>query len=665
MDATLIWMLILAGAIVALLGAFLAVSEKELRKKRQELASLATKLSRGPTATVGTDSENNILKLERTNKDLQEQLSSMSGRLESTERELAESESGRSHLKNVDTEKRQLEISNQKLNDELADLRQQMNSALKRTDDSRFERAAYDEQLAKMASELNYAMEKLEQSETRIKELVSATDPSALSSAERSLTESRIEFEKNIKSLERELADSHEKLQAFDRVNRQLLDVEQRHEKVLLENRQLQQEITRWQERLADSEEAQRRLGIIRQQMDARSRGEIPDHQSQKQLENCVELLESQPSSRQAVQPGISLRSTASAGPSSMDGSEYIYGQAAGLDSVREYLELRRQNNEITGVNTDLRQSPDNRTAQLSNLLTSIRLHGSNPYEEQIDSLKDFTDLSETERHVIRDIFLARADEVQKRGRDEEMLRYRSWAKSIVYHTSFGIEETQDLAEHQAPENNRNFAKSSELTTIDTTPTQAADAMASNTEPASVPPGGIMSPARNVALGMGIGLALVLILIVQLFFGTSSEITVAADDPSTPPIFPADVIPNKQHSLETSRPTPSDGNLAQVEAVPPEGRLRPRADDVKTGVRNTAKEKGATANRSQNVWGAYTIVKPTPVFSEPSEDSAFITSLDPGTQVNVVAARQGWYEIRSKTGRPPGFIRQEAGSRNR
>ena len=146
------------------------------------------------------------------------------------------------------------------------------------------------------------------------------------------------------------------------------------------------------------------------------------------------------------------------------------------LDSVREYLELRRQNNEITGVNTDLRQSPDNRTAQLSNLLTSIRLHGSNPYKGQdFDSLKDFTDLSETKQHVIRDIFLARADEAQKRGRDEEMMRYQSWAKSIVYHTSFGIEETQDLAEHQAPENNRNFAKSSELTTIDTTPTRAAE----------------------------------------------------------------------------------------------------------------------------------------------------------------------------------------------
>src|ERR687897_3308858 len=115
MDGTLIWMLILAGAIVALLGAFLAISEKELRKKRRELASLAAKLSRGTTAAVGTGSENNIFKLESTNQNLQEQLSSMSGRLESTERELAELESVRSRLKKVETEKRELEICNQRL----------------------------------------------------------------------------------------------------------------------------------------------------------------------------------------------------------------------------------------------------------------------------------------------------------------------------------------------------------------------------------------------------------------------------------------------------------------------------------------------------------------------------------------------------------------------
>lgn len=382
----------------------------------------------------------------------------------------------------------------------------------------------------------------------------------------------------------------------------------------------------------------------------------MPDHQAQKQLENWVELLEIQPSNLQAAQPGMIVRSTASTGPSSMDGSAHIYGQTAGLDVVREYLEPRRYHNEITGGDTDLRRPPDNRAAKLSNLLAWIRLHGSNPHQEQIDSLKDLTDLSETERHVIRDIFLARADEAQKRGRDEEMLRYRNWAKSIVYRTSFGIEETQELAEYEAAEN---FAEIRELTpTID-------GATATNTQPASVASSSVISPARNVALGMGIGLGLVLILLVQLFFGTSSEITVAADDPSTPPISQKDVSPNKQHSLEMGRPAPDSGKAAPVEALRSEGRGRGKSDDVKTNVRNTAKETSATANRALSIWGMYTIVKPTQVFSEPNENSAFITSLDPGTQVNVVAARNGWYEIRSKTGRPPGFIRQEAGSRNR
>ena len=666
MDGTLSWMLILAGAIITFFSAFLAVSEKELRKKRRELASLAARFSRSTTVAVSNDLENTIFKLECTNKDLQEQLSSISDRLLSAESELAESESGRARLKNVDTQNRQLEISNQKLNEELTALRQQLNLAVKKNDESLFDTAAYDARLAKMASELNYAMEKLEQSEARIKQLASATDSSALSRAERALTESRLEFENKIKSLERELADSHEKLQAFETINRQLLDVEQRHEKALLENRQLQQEITRWQERLAESEDARRRLGIMRQQMDdARSRVQTAEQHSRQRTENWVELLEIEPSSHQAAQPGISLRSMASAAASSLENSEHIYGQSAGLDDAREYLEPRRHHDEMTGDNTDLRQSPDNRTEQLFNLLAAIRLHGCNHYQAQIASLKDLPDLAEGHRQVIRDIFLAQADEAQKLGRNEEMLRYRNWAKSIVYHVSFGSEEIQELTEHEAAESSRNFGEINNLTTIDPPLTRPADATANNTKAESIALSDGISPARNVALGMGIGLGLILLLLVQLFFNTSSEITVASDDAPTPPMVPTNVSPEKQHSREASRPAPSYENPASVEAVRSDGRVKARVDDVKTGVRNTAKELRTTPNRSQVLGGVYTIVKATPVFSSPSEDSAFITSLDPGTQVSVVDARQGWYEIRSKTGRPPGFIRQEAASRNR
>ena len=59
------------------------------------------------------------------------------------------------------------------------------------------------------------------------------------------------------------------------------------------------------------------------------------------------------------------------------------------------------------------------------------------------------------------------------------------------------------------------------------------------------------------------------------------------------------------------------------------------------------------------VQGQFQTVRPTQVFSGPSEDSALVANVDKGVKVNVVDSKDGWLEIRSKHGRPPGFIRQE------
>ncbi len=61
--------------------------------------------------------------------------------------------------------------------------------------------------------------------------------------------------------------------------------------------------------------------------------------------------------------------------------------------------------------------------------------------------------------------------------------------------------------------------------------------------------------------------------------------------------------------------------------------------------------------------GAFQTVRPTQVFSGPSEESEPIVNIAKGTKVNVVDSRDGWLEIRSKHGRPPGFIRQETAIR--
>jgi SH3 domain-containing protein len=88
--------------------------------------------------------------------------------------------------------------------------------------------------------------------------------------------------------------------------------------------------------------------------------------------------------------------------------------------------------------------------------------------------------------------------------------------------------------------------------------------------------------------------------------------------------------------------------------------------------RNTPSAPAATADEQDarpvsksstmaapRVQGTFQTVRATQVFSEPSEDSALVAELEKGVKINVVGSRDGWFEIRSKHGRPPGFVRQE------
>lgn len=60
--------------------------------------------------------------------------------------------------------------------------------------------------------------------------------------------------------------------------------------------------------------------------------------------------------------------------------------------------------------------------------------------------------------------------------------------------------------------------------------------------------------------------------------------------------------------------------------------------------------------------GAFKIIHPTELFTGPSEESALIATIGPGTKVNVVDSRLGWLEIRGQ-GRRSGFVRQESAVR--
>lgn len=111
-----------------------------------------------------------------------------------------------------------------------------------------------------------------------------------------------------------------------------------------------------------------------------------------------------------------------------------------------------------------------------------------------------------------------------------------------------------------------------------------------------------------------------------------------------------------------------DSSVAQNPAVelPPEtvkGELsvgkNPSGSDIQKQPPSPKKEQAP--RRASNVaTGSYEVIQTTNVHSLPKEDSDQVAVIEPGTKVHVVASRGNWLEIRSKHGRPPGFIKKEA-----
>jgi myosin heavy subunit len=65
----------------------------------------------------------------------------------------------------------------------------------------------------------------------------------------------------------------------------------------------------------------------------------------------------------------------------------------------------------------------------------------------------------------------------------------------------------------------------------------------------------------------------------------------------------------------------------------------------------------------KRIQGTFEITRPTQVYSGPSDTSRLIANIEPGMKINVVDSHDGWLEIRSKHGRPSGFVRQAAAVR--
>lgn len=95
---------------------------------------------------------------------------------------------------------------------------------------------------------------------------------------------------------------------------------------------------------------------------------------------------------------------------------------------------------------------------------------------------------------------------------------------------------------------------------------------------------------------------------------------------------------------ESESPGRSAATRGQRPSPPPVSATRPPAP--------------AVASRRTSDAGIYETVRETTVFEQPSASSRNVASIPPGVRVNIVGAAGNWLEVRSKSGKPPGFIRR-------
>ncbi|MGH7773542.1 MAG: hypothetical protein ACREQA_15060 [Candidatus Binatia bacterium] len=120
-----------------------------------------------------------------------------------------------------------------------------------------------------------------------------------------------------------------------------------------------------------------------------------------------------------------------------------------------------------------------------------------------------------------------------------------------------------------------------------------------------------------------------------------------------------------QHRINLQTDVPTKGESETPSPAKPMNQAistaseSPATSPVTSGVQSSSEKKIQVAkNTVRGVWGEYEVLQPTPVYSEPREESQTVASISPGAKVNVVDVKGDWLEVRSKHGRPPGFIKK-------
>ncbi len=576
MDTMFIW--IVAGAAIGLLGIFLVASERELKKKRQELEEVKNKLadvavpgiSNALTDTLPQENGASV-ELVARNEELLLEVSSLSKKLEANESRLEQLETLRAHLNSKESEVTELRWERERLQAELATLKTPSESSDPHSDD-----ASRD---SRKDQEIAILKEQLEASQAKVRDLesvpVQIADPepgqNAFEELQRSLEVSAVQ-------LQNALAAEQEKQKALEATQTQLSDMQQRHHELSETNLRLREENSQHQQKLTNRNQLQvERLIILRQRLEElrskQAKVSEQDRLIQDEIVSISELLDVAPEHTHQPEPPNTIP-----------------------HDPHSILELREKESTETAHLDIVERTPFGPPASELHSIHNDSFDKTNGIsaEPQHQHAANLTTAAANGTPV--------ASELSRPELKAKKRRFGIFTGAMAVLVVGGVLAAGYLGKDSEPESSA---------------TQPAS-------PTSKERTSNFKAMRN-----------------------SSGVSTAANLESQPK--PAESQSKDDHSL--------DKPIRVAPVIPPASPVDSRI--AKASERATT----ASVKPSSATWESYEITQTTRVFSAPRADAQLIANIEPGTQVNVVDSRDGWLEIRSKHGRPPGFIPKAAATR--
>jgi len=304
MESLFIWIVMFAVAVIAMLGVFLVTSEKELKKKRQELELVLAKLDgvpapageplMAPQAAAGDSEE--LGELRARNQQLERDLAAAAGKLESSKLTADELAVAQRNVEIAKSNAQWLQSTNGQLKGELDDLKKRFEASAAPMQPATSQPNNADVRQGEFENEVADLQQQLAEKRAKIRELEGIEHRlENVDAIEMNHREEKHGLEAKIAELEQELSEQTLKATEAESLSQRLAEAERNQQTLRDERSRHEQELAHWQTRAAHAEEQSRQLSALREpfekllakhaQMDERQR------EYQEALEQVSELF--------------------------------------------------------------------------------------------------------------------------------------------------------------------------------------------------------------------------------------------------------------------------------------------------------------------------------------------------------------------------------------